>query len=371
MEALAELSDQLGNPGSRRLHLEARRRGIRVSRKQVEDLVKRQGQRQIFQPVQPSKGKSAAEGYSARYQADLADMSSTPSKGFRYFLVLVNVFSREAWAAPLPSKEAGAVAPALRGLLEGLPEPPQVLSTDEGTEFGGAVGDLLQSLGIAHRTHVGKQDINALGVLDRALQNVKARLARMMARSDSDDAEWADVLPRAVAASNQASHSAVHESPEELLESKEALFMVLQDNARKLEHNQKLTDRRVSKLREAGAFRRPLGNARQFNKRGFRATYGDLERPLAVVGSTVHGARGEPPVDIKLVQIVDRRSTHATPRFAVRAAARETEPQGTLDPWLRSRGSASTLMADENRGSLLAFLERSRRNAEAAQRGAV
>ena len=76
MEALAELSDQLGNPGARRLHLEARRRGIQVTRKQVEDLVKRQGQRQIFQPVQPSKGKSAAEGYSARYQADLADMSS-------------------------------------------------------------------------------------------------------------------------------------------------------------------------------------------------------------------------------------------------------------------------------------------------------
>ena len=88
MEALAELSDQLGNPGAQKLYLEARRRKIPVSRAQVQDLVKRQGQRQLFQPVQPSKGQSAAEGYSARYQADLADMSTTPSKGCRFFLFL-------------------------------------------------------------------------------------------------------------------------------------------------------------------------------------------------------------------------------------------------------------------------------------------
>ena len=104
MQALAELSDQLGNPGAQKLYLEARRRKIPVSRAQVQDLVKRQGQRQLFQPVQPSKGKSAAEGYSARYQADLADMSTTPSKGFPFFLVLVNVFSRQASAIPVRSE---------------------------------------------------------------------------------------------------------------------------------------------------------------------------------------------------------------------------------------------------------------------------
>ena len=147
MQALAELSDQLGNPGAQKLYLEARRRKIPVSRAQVQDLVKRQGQRQLFQPVQPSKGQSAAESYSARYQADLADMSTTPSKGFRYFLFLVNVFSREAWAAPLRSKEPTAVAPALRRLLEALPERPQVLSTDDGAEFTQHAEDVLNSLG--------------------------------------------------------------------------------------------------------------------------------------------------------------------------------------------------------------------------------
>ena len=187
MEELARLSDQLGNPGAQKLFLEAKRRRIRVSQAQVTDFVKRQGARQLFQPAQPSKGKSAAEGYSARYQADLADMSTSPSKGNRYLLFLVNVFSREASAAPLQTKEPSTVTAGRRQLLEALPEKPQVLSTDGGAEFTQQVDDLLGAPGIAHKAHVSKQDVNALSVLDRALQNVKARLARIMARSDKTE----------------------------------------------------------------------------------------------------------------------------------------------------------------------------------------
>eukprot|EP00969_Alexandrium_andersonii_P049689 2180834-Alexandrium_andersonii.AAC.1 len=63
-----------------------------------------------------------------------------------------------------------------------------------------------------------------------------------MARSEGK--EWADALQPAVVGYTKTHHTAIRESPEELLESKEALFMTTQDNARKLEHNQKLTDRR-------------------------------------------------------------------------------------------------------------------------------
>ena len=66
MEALAKLSDELGNPGVAKLHLEAKRRHIKVSKQQVQDLVKRQGARQIFQPVQKYQGKNAAENDSAK-----------------------------------------------------------------------------------------------------------------------------------------------------------------------------------------------------------------------------------------------------------------------------------------------------------------
>ena len=84
--------------------------------------MKRQGQRQVFNAVQPSRGKSAAESYRARYQADLADMVNSPSRGMRYFLILVNVFSREAYAEPLRNKEPVTVAAGLQKLIEALPK---------------------------------------------------------------------------------------------------------------------------------------------------------------------------------------------------------------------------------------------------------
>ena len=89
--------------------------------------------------------------------------------------------------------------------------------------------------------------------------------------------------------------------------------MLAQDNAKKLQHNQTLTQRRVEKLKDAGGFRRPVGT-RKF-KRGFRATYGEVEEPTAIKGSRVESSDG-PPIDIKLVQIVEKDSSKATARFA-------------------------------------------------------
>ena len=54
--SLRELSDELGNPGIGPLWLAVKRKGVGVSKNQVEAFVKRKGERQIFQAVQPAKG---------------------------------------------------------------------------------------------------------------------------------------------------------------------------------------------------------------------------------------------------------------------------------------------------------------------------
>jgi len=66
-DRLNQLSDRLGNPGVSKLITAAKKAGINASRKQITEFVGRQGQRQVFMPVQPSKGKSASEGVDARY----------------------------------------------------------------------------------------------------------------------------------------------------------------------------------------------------------------------------------------------------------------------------------------------------------------
>ena len=71
LQSLQELSDELGNPGIGPLWLAAKRKALNVSKKQVEAFVKRKGEKQIFQAVQPAKGKTVSESLDARWMMDL------------------------------------------------------------------------------------------------------------------------------------------------------------------------------------------------------------------------------------------------------------------------------------------------------------
>ena len=55
-------------------------------------------------------------------------------------------------------------------------------------------------------------------------------------------------------------------------------FLITQDNAAKLKGNQALLESRKKELPDKGAFRRPLRAAGGAFRRGFKATYGDVEK---------------------------------------------------------------------------------------------
>ena len=90
---LAELAQRLGTPGAGKLYAAARRRGIRVTKEQVKRFVSTKGQKQLFRAYPASKGQTASESPSMRFQMDLVDMRYSPSRGNKNMLVLVNVLS--------------------------------------------------------------------------------------------------------------------------------------------------------------------------------------------------------------------------------------------------------------------------------------
>ena len=179
MERLRELAKKLGNPGQEKLYIAARKRGIPVTRNQIKQYPEKP-ERQIFRPLPRSLGATGAEGLDVRWQMDLIQFSTAPSKvgreTFRYIIVLIEVFPRQVWAEPCQQKTPDAVAVVLRRMLATLPKKPEVISSDKGLEFRGPVDALLAAKGIVRRTK-DPQDTNALGVVDRAIQNLKTRLA--------------------------------------------------------------------------------------------------------------------------------------------------------------------------------------------------
>ena len=85
------------------------------------------------------------------------------------------MFNRYLYARPLTSKEPREVALKLKEILEEARKKPQVISSDNGTEFGGIVAEFLQHQGIVQKfKNVG--DLNALGLLDRNIGLLKRKL---------------------------------------------------------------------------------------------------------------------------------------------------------------------------------------------------
>ena len=176
----------------------------------------------------------------------------------------------------------------VRRMLGGLPKKLEVLSTDKGNEWVGPVDALLDAKGITRRTK-DVRDTNALGVVDRVIQNLKQRLAESLS---ADPGEWAARIKEVVAAYNSTSHATIHGEPEEAANPIQN-FLITQDNALKLKGNQALLEARKKELADKGAFRRPLRAAGGAFRRGFKA-------------------RGE-KIDIKRVQPVDRDTGDVQP----------------------------------------------------------
>ena len=185
LDELRELSSTLGSPGFQALWTAARRRGLRVTKEQVRTLIRRQGERQVFTAIQPSKGKSAAEEPYARLQMDLIDfrnqVSIAEDKNHKFALVVVDVFTRKLWARAMPNKTPEETLIHLKDILQTLPEQPAVISSDQGLEFSGPVAEELKDRGIGHKTK-STLDKNALAVVDRTIQALKKTIARMMAK---------------------------------------------------------------------------------------------------------------------------------------------------------------------------------------------
>ena len=286
MEALRALSLDLGTPSPQALWVAAQRQGLPVTRRQVFDFAARRAAPQIFREHNQPKGKTASEGANVRWQADLAIMP--PRRGFVAFLLVVDVFTRKAWARAVKSKEPHVVAMAFGEILqEARGRDPATVLTDRGSEFGRFFRDDLRREGIEH---IGKDvnDRNGTAVLDRTMQTLKRDLAVRDARNPGD---WPDRLRPTVSAYNRRFHGAVHDAPNDVATGGIAHFMTLEDNAKKFKHNHDLTMRRLERIGDAGHFRPPIpGQVFAGPRRVAEPRFGDV---VSAEGARLPRGRGK------------------------------------------------------------------------------
>ena len=312
---LEDLSKKVGRlKGVHKLYQEARKKGIDVTKAQVKDFVEGIGQKQVLSQSQPSLGQSATttiakEG--SRFQCDLLQIRFSAQEAEtdeeddeekkRYALMIINVFDRKLHAVTLATKSSEAVMSGMRKLLRKMGNDMKggVLSSDMGREFfNDDFQKLLKTHDIAWKSK-GNGEPNAISVLDRAIGTIRKDVsARMM---EEPGKTWNQVLGASLVAYNRAIHGTMRDAPNDVGKEPILQYLQISDNAKKYAHNNALAKKRVVRVKELGAFRRPKGKAKAF-KRGFEATWGDKQDLEEVTDATLLKAQGDPRlIDVKSV----------------------------------------------------------------------
>lgn len=306
-QTLASLSSELGNPGAAALWTAARRAKLEVSKAQVQAFVKANSTKQILGAPQRAEGKSVSENDN-RWMMDLVsfvNVSQVPAGDKPFFLVVVNVRDRYMYARALASKAPADVAAGLRQIMAQAQKEdrklPDFVSSDNGTEFRNAeVAKALEQKRITQKfKEVG--DLNALGLLDRSIGLLKRRLAELHAENKKT---WGANLDRAVAALNKTPKPEVLHgaAPAEVHDDPEVQFMLLGDQAKALQQNNRLNKKREEQLGRTDTFRPQEAKLTKF-KRNFQVTYGDPRKAHKVEAGRVHTATGE-SFPLKQVRVV-------------------------------------------------------------------
>ena len=142
--------------------------------------------------------------------------------GYKFILVLIDVFTRFVWTFPLKTLTAREMLKTFKRILPGLKL--EKLRTDHGSEFmNGVVNKYLASLGIDHFSTLNEKKAN---YAERVIQTLKTKLTKAI--NYARKREWISLLPAITESYNATYHRSIKMSPREALKSDDTTLWNIQ-----------------------------------------------------------------------------------------------------------------------------------------------
>ena len=127
--------------------------------------------------------------------------------GYKFILVIMEVYSRKVWAYPLKNKKTSTVVEKFKELFKELPASPKYLWSDLGKEF---TGKLMQDFLKKHNmVHYSTFSENKSVIVERFNRTMKLWM-------ENDDENWLDALPRLIDAYNEKLHRGINQTPNDV-----------------------------------------------------------------------------------------------------------------------------------------------------------
>lgn len=137
------------------------------------------------------------------------------NSGYKFILVLIDVFTKKAYAKPLKNKNKFNVSIALESIFDEFEYYPNTLITDEGLEFYNKnVKEVLDKYAIHHYSIKSKMKAS---VVERLIRTLKTRLEKFFVRNRTK--RWLDFLPQLISNYNNTPHRSIGMPPNKVKDS--------------------------------------------------------------------------------------------------------------------------------------------------------
>lgn len=152
------------------------------------------------------------DNISEQWQTDLIDLRSlaTENDDFNYIVVVIDVFSKYAWTAPIKRKSSDEIITVFKNILSESNTKPEVLVSDRGREY----------VNIKFQNYLKRQDIKYFSATDgetkaciaeRFIRTIKELIFRYLTAHNT--LRYVDVLEQLTESYNNRYHTSIGMSP--------------------------------------------------------------------------------------------------------------------------------------------------------------
>lgn len=185
---------------------------FKISKEKIKSWLQNQLSYSLNKPVSRKfqRGRVIVKGIDDQFDADLASLAriADENNGYKYLLVVIDIFSRFGWVEPLKKKAAPNIVRAFRKILKGG-RVPRRLRTDAATDFRSKeFQQLLKEYDIVHFTTHSEKQAN---YVERFIKTIKSKIYRYLTENRTD--RYIDVLPKLVESYNKTWHSGIQSEP--------------------------------------------------------------------------------------------------------------------------------------------------------------
>ena len=213
MDQLDDIYGDPSQPGSfggvDNLYRDARKRGIRVTKKQVEEWLATKLSYTLHRPALKKfkRNRTVAFFIDETWQMDLLSTASIKehNDGATFILTVIDIFSKMAFAKVLRDKRSSSVLAAFREILEESGRTPQKVQSDAGLEFTNKTfRKALTDMNIKFYTTFSAVKSS---VVERFNRTLRARMHRYFTHKNTY--RYVEVLPHLIRAYNASPHRGI------------------------------------------------------------------------------------------------------------------------------------------------------------------